>query len=238
MFDFSNQIVMVTGATGNLGQAVARAFHTAGAHLVLVDRRAEQLPALFPELADSSEHLLIGSVDATDAGSVDQVIRTVLERFGRIDVLANVVGGYRAGTPVHETPLEAWDFMLNLNARTAFVLSRSVVPGMLEQGSGRIVHVAARAALSGGATASAYSASKSAVVRLVESLAAELKHDNINVNCVLPGTIDTPQNRESMPKADFSRWVSPDAIADVILFLASDAARAVSGAAVPVYGKS
>jgi NAD(P)-dependent dehydrogenase (short-subunit alcohol dehydrogenase family) len=189
-------------------------------------------------LTDSPQHLLLGSVDATDAESVAGAVEQALERFGRIDVLANTVGGYRAGTPVHETPLETWDFMLDLNARTAFVASRAVVPCMLEQRFGKIVHVAARAALKGSAKASAYSVSKSAVVRLVESLAAELRYDGINVNCVLPGTIDTPQNRKAMPKADHSRWVAPEAIADVILFLASDAADAVNGAAIPVYGRS
>ena len=238
MFDFSNQIVMVSGASGNLGQAVARAFYAAGASLVLLDRKSEQLSGLFPELAGSTKHLLLGSVDATDAGSVGGAVQAAQDRFGRIDVLANTVGGYRAGTPVHETALETWDFMLNLNARTAFVLSRAVVPLMLAQGSGKIVHVAARAALKGGANASAYSVSKSGVVRLVESMAAELRQEGLHVNCVLPGTIDTPQNRQAMPKADHSRWVPPEAIADVMLFLASDAARAVNGAAVPVYGRS
>jgi NAD(P)-dependent dehydrogenase (short-subunit alcohol dehydrogenase family) len=238
MFDFSDQIVMVSGASGNLGQAVARAFHAAGASLVLLDHKADQLPQLFPNLAGSPEHLLLGSVDATAAGSVERAVHVALDRFGCIDVLANTVGGYRAGTPVHETSLETWDFMLNLNARTAFVLSQAVVPVMLRQSSGRIIHVAARAALAGSAKAAAYSISKSAIVRLVESMAAELRQDNINVNCVLPGTIDTPQNRQSMPKADHSRWVPPEAIADVMLFLASYEARAVNGAAVPVYGKS
>jgi NAD(P)-dependent dehydrogenase (short-subunit alcohol dehydrogenase family) len=128
--------------------------------------------------------------------------------------------------------------LLNLNARTAFILSRAVVPHMLAQGSGKIVHVAARAALARARKAAAYSASKAATVRLVGSLAAELRRENINVNCVLPGTIDTPQNREAMPKADHSRWIPPEAIADVMLFLASDAAWAVNGAAIPVYGKS
>jgi NAD(P)-dependent dehydrogenase (short-subunit alcohol dehydrogenase family) len=237
MFDFTDRIVVVNGASGNLGQAAARAFHAAGANLVLLDRAADRLPGTFPALAGST-HLLLGSVDATAADSMQGAVQAALERFGRIDVLANTVGGYRAGTPIHETSLEAWDFMLNLNARTAFVASRAVVPHMLEQGSGKIVHVAARAALKGGAKAAAYSVSKSAVVRLVESLAAELKHSGINVNCVLPGTIDTPQNRQSMPKADHSRWVPPEALADVILFLASDSARAVNGAAVPVYGRS
>jgi NAD(P)-dependent dehydrogenase (short-subunit alcohol dehydrogenase family) len=238
MFDFSDRIVLVGGASGNLGQAVVRAFHAAGANLVLPDRKPDRLQGLYPELAGSPEHLLIGSVDATDPDSVERTVQAALGRFGRIDVLANTVGGYRAWTPVHETSLQAWDFMLTLNARTAFVLSRAVVPHMLEHGSGKIVHVAARQALKGAAKASAYSVSKSAIVRLVESMAAELRHDGINVNCVLPGTLDTPQNRQSMPKADHSRWVPPEAIADVILFLASDAARGVNGAAVPVYGRS
>jgi NAD(P)-dependent dehydrogenase (short-subunit alcohol dehydrogenase family) len=182
--------------------------------------------------------LLLDGVDAADADAVEGAMQRVLERFGRVDVLANTIGGYRAGQPVHETPLDTWEFMLHLNARTAFVLSRAVVPHMLSQGSGKIVHVAARAALTGGRKAAAYSASKSAVVRLVESLAAELRREGINANCVLPGTIDTPDNRQAMPKADHSRWVPPEAIAEVILFLASDAAWPVNGAAVPVYGQS
>jgi NAD(P)-dependent dehydrogenase (short-subunit alcohol dehydrogenase family) len=238
MFDFTDRIVLVGGASGNLGQAVARAFHAAGANLVLLDRKPGRLAALFPELAASPDHLLLDSVDAADAASVDAAVQVAVERFGRLDIVANTVGGYRAGTPVHETPPETWEFMLTLNARTAFVLSRAAVPHMLERGAGKIVHVAARASLQGTARAAAYSASKSAILRLVESLSAELKHTGINVNCVLPGTIDTPQNRESMPKADHSRWVPPEAIADVVLFLASDAARAVTGAAVPVYGRS
>ncbi len=238
MPDFPDRVVMVSGASGNLGQAVARAFCATGAHLVLLDHAADRLPGLFPELVSSPEHLLLASIDATDPASVEPAVEAALERFGRIDVLANTIGGYRAGTPVHETPLETWEFMLNLNARTAFVLSRAVVPPMRRRGYGKIVHVAARAALAGGARAAAYSASKSAVLRLVESMAAELRQEGINVNCVLPGTIDTPQNREAMPNADHSRWVTPAAIADVILFLASDAAGPVSGAAVPVYGRS
>jgi NAD(P)-dependent dehydrogenase (short-subunit alcohol dehydrogenase family) len=238
MFDFANRVVLVAGASGNLGQAVSRAFQAAGANLVLLDRAPDRLPQLFPELAGSPDHLLLGSVDAADAESVERAVQSALQRFGRIHVLANTVGGYRAGSPVHETPLETWDFMLNLNARTAFILSRAVVPSMLAQGSGKIVHVAARAALAGAGKAAAYSASKAATVRLVESLAAELRQENINANCVLPGTIDTPQNRQAMPKADYSRWVAPEAIADVILFLASEAARAVNGAAVSVNGRS
>ncbi len=238
MFDFSDRVVLVAGASGNLGQAIANAFQAAGARLVLLDRAPERLPDLFPGIAGSPEHLVPGVVDATDPDSVGRAVQTALDTCGRIDVLANAVGGWRGGTPAHETPLETWDFMLNLNARSAFILSQAVIPHMLERGSGKIVHTAAKAGLKGTAGTSAYGASKSAVVRLVESLAAELKFEGINVNCVLPGTIDTPQNRKSMPKANHSRWVPPEAIANVILFLASDLAWPVSGAAIPVYGQS
>lgn len=238
MFDFSDHVVVVTGAAGNLGRAVSEAFLAAEARLALVDRHPDRLKTLYPELARSNDHLLITGIDLTHAESVDSMVAVAVEYFGRIDVLANIAGGYRAGTPVHETSPDAWDFMFNLNARTAFLASRAVVPHMLRQGSGKIIHVAARGALAGGRNAAAYSAAKAAVVRLTESMAAELKSQGINVNCVLPGTIDTPQNREAMPKADPSKWVQPEAIADVVLFLASDAARAVHGAAIPVYGES
>jgi len=238
MFDFSECVVLVTGASGNLGSAVVRAFGQADARLVLVDRSPDRLPELFPELAGSPERFLATGVDLSDADDAARMVEEVLARFGRIDVLANTVGGYRAGTPVHETTLETWEFMLALNARTAFVASRAVVPAMLEQGAGKIIHTASRAALKGGRNAVAYSISKSAVVRLVESLAAELKDKGINANCVVPGTIDTPENREAMPKANHSKWVPPEAIADVFLFLASDAARSIHGAAIPVYGRS
>jgi len=234
MFDFTDRIVLVGGASGNLGQAVARAFHAAGANLVLLDRKPGRLAALFPELAASPDHLLLDSVDAADAASVDAAVQAAVERFGRLDIVANTVGGYRAGTPVHETPPETWEFMLTLNARTAFVLSRAAVPHMLERGAGKIVHVAARASLQGTARAAAYSASKSAILRLVESLSAELKHTGINVNCVLPGTIDTPANRKAMPDADFSKWTAPAAIAEVFVFLASESGAAVNGAEIPV----
>lgn len=238
MFDFSDKVVLVAGATGGLGHTVALAFLDAGAHLALPGRSSDRLAGLFPDLVDSPNHLLLGDFNATDADSVADAVRRALDRFGRIDVLANTIGGYRAGTPVHETPLSTWDFMLNLNARSAFLLSQAVVPAMLEQGAGKIIHTSARNGLHGTANAAAYSASKSAVIRLVESLSAEVKAAGINANCVLPGTIDTPANRKAMPDADYSLWVTPQAIADVFLFLASDGARAIHGAAIPAYGLS
>ncbi len=237
MCDFSGRVVVVTGAAGNLGRAVALAFGVAGARLVLVDRAPDRLPSLFPDWVGSPDHYLATSVDLTDAGAVQAMVEEAVKRFGRIDVLVNTAGGFRGGTPVHETTLEAWDFMLDLNLRTVLVPSQAVIPQMVAQGSGKVVNVATRAALQGSANLAPYSASKSAVVRVTESMAAELKNQGINVNCVLPSTIDTEQNRQAMPKANYDRWVRPEAIADVILFLASDAARAVQGAAIPVYGK-
>jgi len=237
MFDFTDQVAIVTGAAGNLGEAAARAFYAAGANLVLVGRNLERLETPFADLADS-EKCLFATVDLTDAGAVEGMVYEAVKHFGRVDILANVAGGFKGASPVHETPLETWDFMLNLNARTTFLASRAVIPHMLQQGRGKIVSVAARAGVQGNANMAAYVVSKSAVIRLTESMAAELKDKGINVNCILPGTIDTPQNRRDMPKADFSKWVSPEEMANVILFLASDAAQAVQGAVVPVYGRS
>lgn len=236
MFDFSNKVILVTGPAGNLGRAVAYKFDSAGAQLALFDRHPDRLGKVFSDLNKSPNHLLIGSVDLTDPDTVETAVKRVIDHHGHIDVLVNTAGGYHAGTPVHETSLETWDFMLNLNARTAFIMCRAVIPFMIQAGSGAIINTGARPGLKGVANAAAYGASKSVVIRLTESLSAELKRYGINVNCVLPGTIDTERNREDMPNAKFDRWVKPDAIADVILFLSSDAARAIHGASIPVYG--
>lgn len=233
----SERVVIITGATGNLGSVTARAFQAVGAHTVLVDRSQERLRELFQGLADSSQHVLAGGVDLSDAASLSKLITDSTARFGRIDALVHTVGAWRGGKPVHETDLADWDFLFTVNLRTTLLCCRAVIPQMLKQGRGNIITVASRDGLAGSAGYAAYSASKSAVLRLTESLADEVKASNINVNCILPGTIDTPQNRASQPNADFTKWVEPSAIADVILFLASDAARAINGAALPVFGK-
>jgi NAD(P)-dependent dehydrogenase (short-subunit alcohol dehydrogenase family) len=236
MFDFSDKVVVITGAAGNLGSAVARAFEAQGASLVLLDRKAGRLQELFPVISRLQKHLLIGGVDMASKESVDEAISKVIAQHGHVDVLVNTVGGYRAGTPVHETPLETMEFLMDLNARTTFLSCQAAVPHMLKAGSGKIINIGARQGTKGLAKAGAYAMSKSAVLRLTESLSAELKREGINVNAVLPGTIDTPANREAMPDADLSRWVTPQAISEVILFLASDAASAVHGALIPVFG--
>ena len=238
MYDFPEQVVMITGGTGNLGHATATAFAAAGARVVVVDRNPEKQQRMYSEWVDHPRHWLASPVDLSSPADATRVVETAVECMGSIDVLINAIGGYRAGDPTHETPVETWDFMMELNARNVFVICRAVIPQMLEQQRGKIVNVAARAGVQGTANHSAYSASKSDVIRLTETMAAELRMQGVNVNCVLPGTIDTPQNRAGMPKADFSRWVAPESLAEVILFLASDHARDVHGAALPVYGKS
>lgn len=238
MTDFTNKVAVITGAAGNLGAATAVAFHNAGARLALVDLKREALAERFAETLPEGDRVLYLAGDLTVEEGGTAVVAATLEHYGQIDILINIAGGFTMGPPLHETPLKDWDFMLNLNAKSVFLLSRAAIPHMLEAGGGKIVNIGARPGLEGKAKMAPYSVAKSAVIRLTESMAAELKAHNINVNCILPGTIDTPQNRADMPKADFSKWVPPEALADVILFLASDGARAVHGAAVPVYGRS
>jgi NAD(P)-dependent dehydrogenase (short-subunit alcohol dehydrogenase family) len=173
--DFSDQVVIVTGAAGNLGSAVALAFRSLGARLALVERQEQLLEEAFPELMDDPDCLMNGRADLTNPEDVQAMVDQAMERFGRVDVLANTVGGYRAGPPVHETELNTWDFMLTLNAKVAFLTSRAVIPVMLSQGRGKIVHIGARPGLRGSAGAAAYSASKAAVIRLTESAAAEYR---------------------------------------------------------------
>jgi NAD(P)-dependent dehydrogenase (short-subunit alcohol dehydrogenase family) len=238
MFDISGKVAIVTGASGNLGHAVARAFLASGAKLALFDHHNHQLESHFGDLGGHPMDLLVVGADLTNAESTEAAVERVAGHFGRIDILVNTVGGFRGGTPLHKTPIETWDFLMGLNARTVFFTCRAVIPHLIEGGSGKIVNVAARAALSGSANMAVYTASKSAVLRLTEAMAAELKGKGINVNCILPGTLDTPQNRQERPGEDYSRWVTPEAMADVIVFLCSDAARAVHGALIPVYGLS
>jgi NAD(P)-dependent dehydrogenase (short-subunit alcohol dehydrogenase family) len=238
MADFDNQVIVITGASGNLGMAATKAFHHQGAKLALLARDTDRIREILPSLAETSSDSILLSVDLTIQDQVENAVEKIIAQFDRIDVLVNIAGGYKGGNPIHETPTEMVDFLFDLNFRTTFNTSKAVIKQMLKQQSGIIINIAARAGLSGAAKMGVYSASKSAVIRLTESMAAELKHEGIRVNCILPGTIDTPQNRKDMPEANFDRWVQPEAIADVILFIASDKARAITGASIPVYGRS
>ncbi len=238
MSEFEQSVIVITGAAGNLGRAVAQRFATHGAHLALLDLNAEGIAGTVEDCegAGAAEAFACNLVDRA---SVEAAISEALVRFGRIDALANIAGGFTMGPLIQNTEDRDWDFMMNLNARSVFNTCRAVIPAMLESGrGGSIINVSARAAVQPKGRMGPYCASKAAVLTLTESMAAENRLDNINVNCILPGTIDTPQNRQSMPQADFSHWVPPEALADVVVFLASDAARCVTGAAIPVYGQS
>jgi len=232
---FQGQNIVVTGAAGALGQAVAAYFRDQGAGLVLLDYSDELLQQAYPQVGESE---LLLAVDLTNREACVSGIKEAQENLGKIDVLANIAGGFVMGDPVHHTSDESWDFLMNLNARSVMNMAAAVVPGMLEQGAGKIINVAAEAGKQGAALMGAYTASKAAVMRLTESMAAELREQHINVNAVMPSLIDTPRNRSDMPDADFSLWVSPSQIASVIGFLASKEAAAVHGACIPVAGLS
>ncbi len=234
MGEMTSKVVMVTGAGGNLGSAAARRFAAAGAALVLVEHDAARLAELAAELGG-----LAAAADVTDPASVDALVKQVEAELGRIDALIHTVGGFAAGQPVHEAGLEVWDQMMNLNARSVYVTAGRVARHMVErQLAGRIVAILARSAFKGMAKAAAYSASKAAAQRVIESMAAELGGLGITVNGIAPSTVDTPANRASMPNVDFSRWVQPAEIAEAALFLASDAARAINGVTLEVYARA
>ena len=220
-----NKTIAVTGANGNLGRAVVEAALEQGAQVVLLDiTLSDDLPPL-PENRVTRHIINLLDQDATNK---------CFDSIGPIDALCNIAGGFAMGTPTHETTDKDWSVMFDLNVRTLLHCIRASVPGMLKQGRGAIVNIATTAALSGQALMAPYAVTKSAVIRITECMSEELKDQGINVNCVMPSIIDTPQNREAMPDSDFSNWVSPEQLANVICFLASDAASAIHGAAVPV----
>ncbi len=237
--NFHDKIVLVAGGTGGLGREVTMAFLEAGATLVVTYRVAEE----FAALASAAQR--IGAVppagvslDVTDAEAVEKAIAEIVAKHGRLDVLVNTVGGYAGGTNLWEVDPRTYDKMLQLNLKAGFVLARAVVPQMIRQKRGWIVNIASKAAFDHAAGGSLYAASKAAALALMDSLAAEVKPFNINVNSVLPSIIDTAANRKAMPEADFAKWPKPEEIARVILFLCSEEARVIHGAAIPVYGKS
>lgn len=216
--------ILVTGANGALGRAVIAQARAAGAHTIGVDLDID------PQLASLPGSWL--ELDLTDGNAVMQAF----EQLGEYDVLCNVAGGFAMGTAAHATANDEWDSMFRLNVDTMRNAVRASVPMMIRRGRGSIINVGAQSAREGQANMSAYCAAKSTVMRLTESLARELRGHGINVNAVLPSILDTPRNRADMPNADYSLWVQPIDLASVILFLGSDAARAVHGALIPVVG--
>lgn len=230
-FDFHDKTVLITGAAGNLGRAVADAFARAGARLVLVDR-----PGVSPTLP-AGAHLAV-EADLLDAGAVKRAVEQAIGSAKHIDVVCNLAGGFGMGPVVGEGADAQWERMFDMNLRTVLNVSRAVVPHMIAAGGGKIVNVGANSAARGLAQMGAYCASKDALARLTEALSAEVRDQGVHVNAVLPSVLDTPENRAAMPDADASRWVDPAALADAILFLASDAARAIHGALLPVVNRA
>jgi len=224
------KVGLITGAKGGLGRFVTEAFLAAGARVVGVSRSIQASD--FP-----NQGFTALAAELSDGEAARRIAGDIITRFGRIDVLVHVMGGFAGGKSVAETDDETLDKMLNLNYRSAFFVARAVLPHMLQQGGGRILAVASRQAVEPGAMVGAYGASKAALVALIRTIALENKDHNISANTVLPGTMDTPANRAADPTADPSQWVQPAQVAALLVHLASDAGAQVTGAAIPVYGR-
>ncbi|HEV2387622.1 MAG TPA: SDR family NAD(P)-dependent oxidoreductase [Candidatus Acidoferrales bacterium] len=225
----SERVALVTGASGGLGTHVSRALVDAG---YAVAGLARQAPALKPP----HPAFLSLEADLSSVDSAEKAVEAVFARFQRIDVLAHLVGGFSGGKTIDETDEATWNQMFAANVTSAFHVFRAAVPLMRRTGGGRIIAIGARLAVEPAAKAGAYAASKAALVSLVRTLAAENKAAGITANVLLPGTMDTPANRQAMAGADFSRWVQPGSVASLVVWLGSEAGKDVSGAAIPVYG--
>jgi NAD(P)-dependent dehydrogenase (short-subunit alcohol dehydrogenase family) len=234
----TDRVAIITGGTGALGGAVTRHFLELGASCAVPYRKETDRDALLRGTATHTDRLLCHPADLLRDPERENFLAAAVTRFGGIDILLNLAGGFAGGTTVAETDSATLDRMLDLNLKTAFQMSRAVIPLLKARGGGRIVTVGARVALRGAAGLGAYAASKAALLSLTQTMAEELRDANVQVNCILPGTIDTPANRRAMPGADHTLWVAPEQIARVLAFLASDDSVVVSGAALPVYGKS
>jgi len=234
------KVVLVTGATGGLGKAVIKRLLDAEAVVAAVYRTEEKLQGLIDSLGGERTALGGFRADLTREDEVSELIDAVLKHYGRIDALLNIAGGWRGGAEVAATSPDDWGYLLDLNLKTAFLCSRAVLPAMIKAKSGKIVCVGARQAVEkkNRVKNGPYTVAKAGVVILTEVIAAETLKYGITANCILPGTIDSPDNRARNPGADYSNWTSAEAIADVVLYLISDAGSVTSGAAIPVYGLS
>jgi NAD(P)-dependent dehydrogenase (short-subunit alcohol dehydrogenase family) len=232
-FDFDGNVAIVTGASGALGSAVAERFRDAGATVCALDVVA---PDDDDALLDPDEDTHFYETDLTDEESVVETVDAVVDDHGRVDALANIAGTWRGGTPVEETETDEFEFLLDVNLKTAFLASKHCIPH-LREAEGAIVSVSARSSLEGGEGDGPYRISKAGIRLLTETIAEENKGD-LRANAIMPSVIDTPMNREMMPDADQDEWVDPADIADVVAFLCSDVASVTSGAAVPVYGEA
>jgi NAD(P)-dependent dehydrogenase (short-subunit alcohol dehydrogenase family) len=232
----ASQVALVTGAAGNLGRAVATALAARGMRVAALDRSAAPLEEAVAALPDPSAHLVLAGIDLMDPAACAAALDQVMARYGRLDAVAHTVGGF-AFAPLADSTPATWEMMFRLNLLTTANVFGAAIAQMRPAGRGSLVAIGALAALKAPAGLAAYAASKAGVLRLVESYADEVKRNGLRVNAVMPGTIDTPQNRASMPDADRSGWVAPEQLAEAIAFLLSDAASGITGALVPVTGR-
>lgn len=231
MFDFSGQVAIITGASGLLASGVIPVFRDAGAQLALAcsDDRPYQR---FPEFRGDPDHLCLQAIDLSKTQDVGDLTTATLDKFGRIDMLVNIVGGWDAGLPVHELSIDTWNTMIRLNSTITFLMSRAVIPTMLQGGGGAIINIGARPGLRSSGNDAAYAASKAALLRLTESMSEEYKQQGIRVNAVLPSAIVSAEAAANDPHAG----VTPSQLGKVIAFLASDAGAVIRGAIIPAYG--
>jgi NAD(P)-dependent dehydrogenase (short-subunit alcohol dehydrogenase family) len=227
--DFSGKVIAVTGAFGALGSAVAATLAGFGAQVARLDHAA--VPTGTP-----SGSLSYGGLDLADDAAAASTIKTIVQETGRLDGLVNIAGGFRF-EKLEQGALETWDSLYRMNLRTAVACCKAALPHLVKSGHGRIINIGALGAVKAGAGMGAYAASKAGVAKLTEALADELKDQGVTVNAVLPSTLDTPRNRIDMPTADFGRWIAPAAVGEIIAFLISDSASAVTGALIPVAGR-
>lgn len=237
MSSLNDRVALITGGTGGLGRDVVAAFLGEGALVCTTYTNRKYLDSISDLKEKFGGKLIFAKADVTKIRDMSKVVERTLKEFGRIDFLINIVGGF-AMAKITETDEELWDKMMNMNLKSAFVCSKSVVPQMIKQKYGCIINIGAKPALKGAKNMSAYGASKAGVLNLTQSMADELSDSNINVNAIIPGTMDTPRNRKDMPKADFNKWVKPEEIAEVLVFLCSKHGDKISGAVLPVYGKT
>ena len=235
---FKNKVVLVAGGTGGLGRAVSLAFLSERANVIVTYRRAEEFQALEGIAGVGGLRLAGHSVDVTDEAAVAKLVEEIVAEHGRLDAMVNTVGGYAGGVKLWDLDTKTFDQMLALNLRAGYALARAAIAPMLKQKAGAIVNVGAKAAFDHAAGASAYAASKAAALAMIDCLAADVKGTGVRVNTILPSIIDTAANRKAMPDANFAVWPKPEDIARVVLFLCSDDARVIHGAAIPVYGDS
>lgn len=244
--DFSNKVVVITGGTGALGKVLTKSFLNCNPKAIISTYRSEielqELKAEINNLSDPSTKITTPmefiKTDVTKENEIKKVFSNIIQKYGQIHILVNVVGGYIGGKGVIELDESEWDKMFNINLKSAFLISKNVLPIMKINHYGKIVHTSSRMGIKAEGNDSAYAASKAGLIRFVESVSHEVKESNININCVLPTIIDTKANRLAMPNADYSKWINSEDLSNVIMFLCSDYSKIINGSAIPTYGLS